>query len=833
MGYEFRIRVGLLNARSAGPLFLAALLIGIGLAVADGTEAAGTGEAATVTAAEPAKAEIAAADSAALELPAKTSKAARKDIVSVEVKSEFIRKIPSTMNDPVRAISFAPGVTVQNDVNIRPFVRGGDAEQTRVVMNGLPLLQPYHVGGVFSLFNLNTLESVELYRDDFPVENPGALSGVLRLKNNAKFPEKARLHSDLSLLRGDVYAEIPIVKDRLSMYAASQAFLFNRSLHGILNLTSAVSRDSAFQDEIQGYRDHINMPDFVDYNAGASWMIRPNLRADYMGSLSGDAYAVVVPRASNIFSRINPKFGDPTAPVSPPTTTPKKPDPRQKKLSIDSISSVAIDNQMHFLNLAWDSGPDNLVENNLGFQTQKWDVAFKKGTALPEPLSLYQSSRMFDYRFSDTWSPSEKHRFKFGASYDYKEETYDMNLPYVLYDVVVNSNVDMLEPLGYFSSGGFAIDKEDSTRSNFDYLGEYPSRIRFVHQGELKEQFGAVFLSHSMQTGSGSLSYGVRGEYQSESREFFPAPRLDYRWKIDPGNELLFTSGLYSQNNLPFYERDRNPSLKSEKSGQLGLQWTHRFTEGYRISVDGYYKRYYDLVAPRLVPDNSIDLNGFLLPFPGTPLSREQVADLKSILDTASEFSALPDSIQRLSYETFGNLIFQYDNTGVGNSLGTELSFFYNPNPIWTGWVSADLSMSNRRDAVGQDYYDYRYHRPVVLNWVNYFDIRGNFDIAFTYRWALGQPYTPYSGDLDGKAAEAPIIVGARNSGRLSPYSRLDIRLTRNARWYKRDFKIYLEVWNSMNNPNYFARDQSTGQLKSAQLNWPFPLFFLGATGDL
>ena len=802
----------------------AALLFAAGRARADDAVSQDT----TVRAAEAPSAR----DTSALELEAKTAKAAKRAVSSVEVKSEFIRKIPSTMNDPVRAVSFAPGVTVQNDVNIRPYVRGGDAEQTRVVMNGMPLLQPYHVGGVFSLFNLNTLESAELYKDDFPVEDPGALSGVLRLKNDTRFPDRPRMHSDLSLVRGDVYTEIPIVQDRLSVYAASQAFLFNRSLHGLLDLGSSVSKDSAFREEMQGYRDHINMPDFVDYNLGGSWAVNPDLRMDYMGTLSGDSYAVVVPKASNIFSRINPKFGDPTAPVSPPTVAPK-PSPRQKKLSIDSISSVDIGNQMHFLNFAWDSGPDNLVENDFGYQTQKWDVAFKKGTALPEPLSLYQSSRMFNYRLADSWSPSDAQHFKFGASYDYKEETYDMNLPYVLYDVVVNSNMDMLAPLGYFSNDGFRIDKEDTTRGDFDYLGEYPSRIRFVHQGTLREHFASVFASHTLKTGSGSLSYGVRGEYQSTSGEVFPAPRLDYRWNIDRADELLFTSGLYSQNNLPFYERDGNPSLKSEKSGQLGLDWTHRFSEGYRVSLAGYYKRYYDLVTPSLVPDNSIDLDGFLLPFPGSPLSKERIAELKSILDTVTRFSDLPDSIQRLSYQTFGNLLFRYDNTGVGNSLGTEWSFFYAPNPVWNGWLSLDVSLSNRRDAEGQPYYDYRYHRPVVFNWVNYFDIPGNCDIAFTYRWAMGQPYTPYSSDPASEGSLEPITVGARNSGRLSPYSRLDIRLTRHARWYRRDFKAYLEVWNSMNSPNYFARDETTGQLKSAQLNWPFPLFFLGVSGEI
>ncbi len=776
-----------------------------------------------------------APDTAALELPTRRVAAHRRAEGPIQVKSDFIRRIPSTMNDPVRAVAFTPGVTVQNDVNVRPFVRGGDAEQTRVVMDGMPLLQPYHVGGVFSMFNLNTLDGVELYRDDFAAEDPGALSGVLRLQTKTRMPEKTHVNANLSLVRGDAYAEVPIVPAKLSVYGAAQLFLFNRALHGIMDVTSAVSRDSGFQADMQGYRDHINMPDFVDYHWGAAFAPRADLRLDYMSTLSMDAYAVVVPHQTNVLSRINPKFGDPTVSVSPATsmTAYKRDTPNAKKLSVDSISSVSIGNQMHFLNVAWDANERNLIENGFGFQTQDWDVEFKHGAGEASNLALSQSARYANYRFSDTWSPTEANRFKFGVGYDYKRQKYHMNLPYVLYDVIVNGNVDMLEPLGYFSDGGFSIAKEDSVRSNFDYLGEYPSRIDFIHQGVLEEEFGSVFFSHRWKAGKGALTYGVRGEYQSTSNEFFPAPRAGYRWDVDEGNSLLFTSGLYAQNNLPFYQRDRDPTLKSEKSGQLGMQWNHRFAKGYRASLDGYYKRYYDLVTPSLAPDNSLDLKGFLLPVPGSNLSADQIADLRSILDTASQFTSLPDSIQQAAYATYGSLIFQYANTGTGNSYGAELSFFYEPTALWNGWVSADFSLSDRSDGEGRPYYPYRYHRPVVLNWVNYFNIPGGFDISLTYRWAMGQPYTPYSGGMDGQGSFAPIEVGSRNSGRLSPYSRLDIRLSRNARLWNRDFKAYLEVWNSMNSPNYFARDNTTGQLKSAQLNWPFPLLFLGVSGDL
>jgi hypothetical protein len=770
----------------------------------------------------------AAAD--ALELGSVTVKAVPGRDKPGHADATFIRKIPTAMNDPIRVVSYLPGVAIQSDLNIRPLVRGGNAEQTQVVLNGLPLLQPYHVGGVFSIFNLGVIEGVELYRENFQVQDPGALSGVLHLKPQRASLESARLKTNVSLVRGDAFAEVPVIKNRLSLYGGGQAFLFNRSLHGLLDVAAQTSQEEQFQQDIQGYRNHINLPDFQDYHWGAHLQISEALQLHYAGCLALDHYAVVIPKAVNIITK--PSTSNP-GPVIVPTVMPRKEINRTKKLSIDSISAVDIDNQYHFVNLPWDITDRLFLEQKFGYQSQGWDVDFKKELASSAPLRLDQSTRFFNYQASADFAPSEPHRFTFGFGYDYKEQRYDTEIPFVLYDVIVNSNLDMLSGLGFFTDEGFRIAKADSSRSNFDYLGAYPSRIRFSHQGELFEHFGSAFFAHEWKQGRGQLNYGVRIEYQSTSKEAFAAPRASYAYSLSEKNTLTASGGIYSQNNLPYFQRDVNPSLRSEKAAQFGLQWVHRFSPGYRFEWQNYYKRYFDLVSPTLVPAGSIDLGALLLPHPQSPLSENEIADLKSTLDTTRSFETLPDSVRQAAYATFGDLEFAYANTGDGHGLGTELAFFYQPKPAWTGWLSVDLSLSQRRDAPHEAYYAYRYHRPVVMNWVNHFDLASRYAISLTYRWAMGQPYTPYTGTMDGKDLMDFITVGARNSGRLAPYSRLDLRLTRNAQMFGSPFKTYIEVWNSMNDPNYFARDERTGELKSAQLNWPFPLLFIGLSWEL
>lgn len=774
-------------------------------------------------------------DTAAVELPQRSLKGKRPPGPATEVSTLEVRRLPGAMNDPVRALATTPGVQTQSDVNARPFVRGGDADMTRVILNGIPLLQPYHTGGSFSLFNLSTLESVGMYRDAFPAEYPGALSGLLRLKARTRIPETLGAQGELSLVRGDVYGEVPLFPGRLSVFGSAQSLLFADALHGALDLARASSGDSAFKAEMLGYRDHVNLPKFTDYHWGAAFAPSETLRLHYLGMAAGDDYAVVVPRETSILSSLNPNFGNPTAPVAPENpNTPKPPRPRHvNKLSVDSISAVDIGHGAHFVTGEWNPSRALLIENDFGWQIQDWDVGFRSGPGSPTPpWALSQSIRQFDWRGAGTWTTGA-HKVGFGLSTQYQSHRYRMNLPWVLYDVMVNGNVDMLEPLGSFTSEGFTIAKEDSGLGNLDYLGEYPSRIRFAHQGFLEQRSGAVFASDVWTLGEATVTYGLRIQYHDLSGEVAAAPRADWRWRAGPADDFRMNAGIYAQENLPFYARDGNPGLRSEKVYQAGSGWTHRFGARWKVSLDIYGKWYEDLVVPSLVPDGTLDLDGFLLPLPDADMPAEEVAALKARLDTIRTLEGLPDSLRERAYEVFGGLEYRYANDGSGYGYGAELALDYTPTATWRGWASLDAGVSERRDTRSEAFHPFRSHRPLIFNWVNRFAFSGGYALGLAYRRGLGQAYTPFSGTGDGKGSFEPITVGARNSGRLSSYSRLDVRLSRDHRVWGRTLTTYFEVWNATNSPNYFARDAETGRLRAAHLNWPFPFLFLGVSGAI
>ena len=129
-----------------------------------------------------------AADSAAgdtLEMEEKTVKGGstqshrEKEVSRLRLDRETLKIIPAAQGDPMRALSALPGTSNQNDMSVRPFVRGGKAEETQVLWEGIPLLQPYHFGSLYSIFNTESLLDLTLYSGGFPVEAGNALSGAL------------------------------------------------------------------------------------------------------------------------------------------------------------------------------------------------------------------------------------------------------------------------------------------------------------------------------------------------------------------------------------------------------------------------------------------------------------------------------------------------------------------------------------------------------------------------------------------------------------------------------------------------------------------------------
>jgi hypothetical protein len=103
-----------------------------------------------------------------------------------ELDAQDLRLVPGVAEpDPVRAIEVLPGVISTSDFSAAFHVRGGSQDQNLILLDGIPIFSPFHLGGLFSVFNTDMIDHVELSSGGFAAEHGGRVSSVLAIESDA------------------------------------------------------------------------------------------------------------------------------------------------------------------------------------------------------------------------------------------------------------------------------------------------------------------------------------------------------------------------------------------------------------------------------------------------------------------------------------------------------------------------------------------------------------------------------------------------------------------------------------------------------------------------
>lgn len=95
-----------------------------------------------------------------------------------------VSKIPSIGEaDVLRTVQLLPGVTARSDFTAGYNVRGGESDQNLVLLDGIPIYNPFHFGGLFGTFLEPTVGEVSLHLGGFSAEYGGRLSSVLDVRS--------------------------------------------------------------------------------------------------------------------------------------------------------------------------------------------------------------------------------------------------------------------------------------------------------------------------------------------------------------------------------------------------------------------------------------------------------------------------------------------------------------------------------------------------------------------------------------------------------------------------------------------------------------------------
>ena len=133
------------------------------------------------------------------------------DLSLQKITMRDIENLPKGVElDVFRSLQTLPGVQSTGDVSARFYVRGSPSNQNLVMLDNIPIYNPFHALGIFSAFDPDMVSSVEFFKGGYPANYNGRLSSVLRVLTRDGNRNNYSAKASLSMITAKGLVEGPI-----------------------------------------------------------------------------------------------------------------------------------------------------------------------------------------------------------------------------------------------------------------------------------------------------------------------------------------------------------------------------------------------------------------------------------------------------------------------------------------------------------------------------------------------------------------------------------------------------------------------------------------------
>lgn len=652
------------------------------------------------------------------------------------VAPEAVFRAPGSIDNVFRTLDTLAGVASTDDFGSRLAVRGGTPDQNLTVMDGIEVHNPYRLFGIASAFNPETVESFELTAGGFGAAYGDRLSSILVVDNRAGRPG-FEASTAASITDANVVLEgtTPIGSDGTWLLSARRTYY----------------------DLVAGRVADQNFPSFADLQLQAGWELGPGHRLTLTGlrsvedadlSFDADDSDDRVALGSDITNGLaSARFDAVLGPRATATTTVSWYRNRE---------SLRFDGQIR-ADATRSNAPDD-------------EVAFARSTIAFE-RAIVVADRSLRQDLSVQVTP--RHLLSTGVEVHRLETGYRW--------LIAGDRNDAQANASSVQGGAGLPDDLDSV---------------------LNGTRGGLWLQDTW-TPSERTSFepGLRLDWSTVNGGATVSPRLAASYALGGGARLRAAGGLYTQS--PGYEKltqsdyfvdlsgARELGLRHERATHLVLGVEQDLGPDLTARVEGYYKRFDDLLVGRLETEAERAARVARYDFPEA--LRESVPAAPIIVSAPT-------------------------NDAGGDAWGLDVFLTHgNPAARLTGWVSYAWGRAERA-SYGRRY-AFEYDRPHAFNAIGRYRLTSRWDLAATLRLASGFSHTPALGlraasveDDRGRLVPATDSAGNLqytidyggvenlNSARLPSYARVDVRAT-----YQRPggrWSLYVEVINLLGRDN-------------------------------
>ena len=130
---------------------------------------------------------------------------------TTHMDAQTIKSVPAVGEpDAFRALQTLPSIEAASDFSTALYMRGGTPDQALVTLDGVPLFNPYHLGGLFAALDPDALATVDVLPGALPAGVGDRLSGAVQLHTRNGGRDRWRYNGAVSLISSRVGVDGPL-----------------------------------------------------------------------------------------------------------------------------------------------------------------------------------------------------------------------------------------------------------------------------------------------------------------------------------------------------------------------------------------------------------------------------------------------------------------------------------------------------------------------------------------------------------------------------------------------------------------------------------------------
>jgi hypothetical protein len=451
--------------------------------------------------------------------------------------------------DILKSLQTLPGISSVGEGANGINIRGGSVDQNLILLDNMPIFNPTHMLGLFSVFPTDAIRELQIYKGSIPARYGGRTAGVLDVKMSEPSLEKTTMRGGIGLISNRFHIETPLIKGKLALMS-SVRFSYNEYL---LKFYNNVLVGPVFSTTLPNSK-----PKFFDFANKLIWQPTSKDNISLANYLSNDSYKVF-----NLFSVGN-----------------IIPDEAVLKYGQNSLA------------FRW----NHAINDRLNLNTLLVSSIYKTQTDATELGSNFKYRTGINYynaKVEINYVPSEKQRFNAGISGTH----YNLRPANLIPDA--NSVLATIN-LPHEKAVDWAIFASDEYELNSHLLGEIGVRyVNYWNLGPTNLAQYATDVPKSVNSVTGFLDIGNN---KVESHYGALEPRLALRYKINAMSSMKVGYNrmnqflqMISNNSTPLPDVRWKASNRYVKPAQSDLVSIGYFREQknrmWEWSLEGYYRQ--------------------------------------------------------------------------------------------------------------------------------------------------------------------------------------------------------------------------------------------------